>query len=118
VDAVDKKHGSIWVHRYRIIGTPRWIYEAWEPAGRFPHYGYQTLSFSMFPGGGVMGLIGSRDLPPEIDAVPVGPARWEAIAGWRKSEAARAHEAILAAFPGAAAGTRDGARIEVWEAAS
>lgn len=103
--------GDIAVQRYNIISTPFWVYQALEPmtthksistidreCGKCEHNGRRYDWF---------GKIGSRALPADIDALPVNEARFAACDAWRKGEYARAHAAIIAAFPEAAQG-KDG----------
>ncbi len=111
--------GPIAVQRYRIISTNLWIYRAVEPRtthksictidrsdGKCEHFGRRYDWF---------GDIGSQELPAEIDALPVGEARYAACVAWRKSESERARIAIEAAFPETAlAANRCGCEVELY----
>ena len=113
--------GPAVVSRYRIITTNIWVYEAREPMTT-----HRAMMSIHHPNGALIssatfgerrydwfGSIGSQDLPPEIEALPRGEGRVAACKAWRESEAHRAHEAILSAFPEAAHGEKRGADIEV-----
>lgn len=110
---------TIFVHRFALAGTGRGtpcvVFEAYE-ASRVcgEHSTITTLPEGL--GGAWVGTLTSRPLPAEIAAIPVGPARWAALAAFRAANEAEAYAAIAAAFPVAvriAAARRDGA-IEGW----
>lgn len=107
--------GEIAVQRYQIIGTRIWVYAAWEPSPRrADSVGtvHSTIT-SIDSQPGWYGAIGTRELPPEIEALPRGDARIEACRAYREREHARAREAIVAAFPEAARGTPQDGQIEL-----
>lgn len=80
------------VHRYNIITTPHWVYTVYEPDNRD-----HTSLF--YEGDQRLGKISSRKLPPEIDALPVGPTRWDAIKVWRDQLDEQIGALINLAFP-------------------
>lgn len=121
----DRFVGEICVRRYRIITTNLWVYEALEPCTT--HHTTQTIDrpegkLTCRDAGGLrrydsFGAIGTQALPAHIAAMSTRrehlDARLDACKAWRDSEARRAHEAILLAFPEAAHGEKCGAQIEV-----
>jgi len=77
-------------------------FRAWVAVDSYFATTHQTLS--TLDGVGRVGLVGTEFSPAEVQAIPVGPERTEAV---RRARALRAHEArraILAAFPEVAAG--------------
>lgn len=49
---------------------------------------------------GWYGRLGTRRLSDEINAIPVGEKRFEAVDGWQRAQHQEAYEAILAVYPG------------------
>jgi hypothetical protein len=94
------------VHRYSILTTDRVIYAAYE--ARNGHASWMTG-----PDGEALGQLMSRPLPAEVAAIPVGEARYEACKQDRAKNAAESFAAILAAYPEARDGTRDGFMGEI-----
>lgn len=105
----NKQVGNIIVHSYRVAGTKSLrVYGAYEASSYFgPHSSLLTID------GQTCGTLQSRRLTAEIDAIPVGPARFEACDAFRAANQAEAYAAIIAAFPEAAEGRRANGEIEV-----
>lgn len=101
MNAIKRNYVNVWrtfgdkfVHAYSILTTDRVIVAVYEK-----NDGHS--SFMTHPDLGVwVGQLTARKLPAEIDAIPVGPARFEAIGDWRKANEKEANDAIRAAFPG------------------
>lgn len=102
-------------HRYNICTTPFWIYEAWEriPSVMDNHSSVTSIRREDGEFLGWAGQIGTRPLPPEINAIPVGEERFAACNAYRQAQYEEAHALICQAFPEAAHGTKDGDRIQV-----
>ncbi len=67
------------VSTYRILGTNEYRIEVYEPTNLRDHkHTTLTLEFGKW-----WGSVTSRELPSDINAIPVGPVRWEAIAALR-----------------------------------
>lgn len=96
-----------WVHKYAILGTTVVCYEAYEPyAHGFDADGHYYRSHSTITSrddvaeGGWLGDVTTRDLPPEIEALPGGSdERVRAVRAWYDANRAVARQMILAAFP-------------------
>ncbi len=105
---------EILVKKYRVIGTRVVCYNAYEldmfGTGRFPNHSSITHDDAS---NRWWGQLGSRELPPEIDALPVGPERWAAIDAYRDAQHELAYRAILAACPEAAQGERRRGEVEI-----
>lgn len=63
------------VSNYKIIGTREWRVEVYEPT-TIGQGGHTTITSEF---GKWWGSITSRALPTDINAIPVGPVRWNAI---------------------------------------
>lgn len=93
--------GNYAVNRVRYIGENRFGYAVWEkdvPARLgFPH-GHSTITH--FDGFEYWwGQLGSRELPRDIDALPVGDARFAACAQFRRAQIRLAQRIIFLAYP-------------------
>jgi hypothetical protein len=101
--------GDVRVTKTRILGTRSLVvYAAYEPSSYFGrHFTLYTIEDV------VCGQLSSRRLPADVDAIAVGPARFEAIDAFRADNDAEAYEAILAAYPEAQGGRRRSGEIEV-----
>lgn len=113
--------GDLYVHAYRIIGTPHVIFECYERTRA-----YSTHSSFLTIDGKHMGRVGTRALPPEIDALPgpytpgvsdQGAARLAAVKRFQRDQYEECYRAILETFPEAAHGKRRDGEIEVTDAA-
>jgi hypothetical protein len=104
----NKAVGSVIVHKFSVAGTRSLVcFAAYEASSYFgPHSSLMTLD------GQTCGSLQSRRLPKEIDAIPVGPARFKACDAFRAANEQAAYAAIIAAFPEAAEGKRRGGEIE------
>ena len=104
-----KSVGPVIVTKHSIAGTNAIVYSVYEISSYFgPHSTLFTID------GETCGSLPSRRLPKEIQAIPVGPARFEACDAFRKANEEEAYKAILVAYPEAAEGTRSNGEIEVW----
>lgn len=100
----NKRVGNVIVHKFEMLpkGSGRVIFGAYEASSYFgDHSSLMTIE------GQTCGSIASRRIPAEIDALPVGPVRWEALDAFRAANLREAFAAILAAFPEAVEGRRD-----------
>jgi hypothetical protein len=103
------------VERYNIIGTRRWVYDAWEPSERngempFSHSTIRTVD------GRWMGRIGTRRLPAELEALPAySSERARAVGAFHEAQYEEAYAAIIAAFPAAEHGCRSMGEIATVE---
>lgn len=104
----NKQVGSVIVHKSAIGGTASLVvYTAYEASSYFgPHSSLFTID------GQTCGSLQSRRLPKEIDAIPVGQARFDAVDAFRHANENQAYTAIIAAFPEAADGRRVNGEIE------
>ena len=103
-----RRVGSVVVHRYSVAGTRGLVvYAAYEASSYFgPHSSLFTID------GQTCGTLPSRRLPTEIDALPVGQERFDAVDAFRHANEAEAYAAIVLAFPEAAEGQRRSGEIE------
>jgi hypothetical protein len=93
------------VQRYRILGTPCFVYQAWAPIPGLVFGGpYSTITSD---GGDWWGRLGTERLGPDLDALPRGEERVAAVRAWQQANDDRAYAIILRAFPEAAEGRRD-----------
>lgn len=113
--------GGLTVNAGRIIGTPHVVFSCYEPAR-----GYESHSSFLTINGQHMGRVGTRRLPPEIDALPgpyvygvadEGAARMAAVDRWHRDQYEECYRAICAAFPEACDGRRSSGEISVTDAA-
>lgn len=63
-----------------------------------------------------LGKVGTRILPANIDALPVGPERSAAVDAFHHQQYEMAYGAIIATFPEAAAGRRESGEVAVYNA--
>lgn len=93
----------------QVIGIPDGYYSAWEPEHR--DYGKHSTLTTL--DGATYGRIGTRALPPAIEALGLGTdERWAAVKEWHRTQDEEAYALILAAYPEAQDGHRsDG---EIW----
>lgn len=105
----NKTVGAVIVHKYSVAGCRSLVvFAAYEASSYFgPHSSLMTLD------GQTCGSLPSRRLPADIDAIPVGPARFAAVDAFRAANEAAAYEAIVAAYPEAADGRRQNGEIEL-----
>lgn len=85
------------VERYRIIGTDHFEYVALRPTvgGRFA--GYSSFSRAE---GTLCGVVGTEDLPDDLDALPpCSEERIAAVTAWQNQRSQEARDAISEAFP-------------------
>lgn len=102
---------SIIVHRCPVSVTLV-CYSAWEPSSYSgPHS--TVMSFA----GKVYGKVGTKRIPPELEALPAySMERANAVSRWYNEQKEAAYAAIIAKYPHAAKGARDGmGEIEVVE---
>lgn len=92
------------VHRYKVIGTFRWNYCAYEPGTPWStHATWTTFGTSVW-----YGSVMSRRIPQEIEAMKAGsPERLAACAAWSVERRRDALAAIHAAFPETKGGRQD-----------
>lgn len=109
MSSAHKTVGSVIVTKHQIIGTKHFVFGAYE-ASAYSGRHSSLLSID----GQCCGSLASRPMPAEIAALPVGPARWEALDEFRAANEAEAYAAIVAAFPEAADGERSRGEIEIW----
>lgn len=84
---METKHGL--VHFYRIIGTDHVIAKVYEPGA------VMNTHSSITTFGGVWhGELGTRVLPPEIEALPRGDARLKAVYAHRDAQNARVRSLV------------------------
>lgn len=102
--------GSLIVARTPIGGSNCVAFSAWQPApGSWPKHS-TIMSFD-----GVMaGRVGSDPIPECIDQMARGADRVAAVRKFYDDCNQRAYDAIVAAFPEAAEGTRSIGEIEIW----
>jgi hypothetical protein len=98
--------GDILVERYNIIGTPFWKYRAWEPLA-----GHSTITSG--PEGRRLGEVRTRPLPAEIEGLPYGDRRIDAVEDWHLEQYREAYRAIRQAFPEASFGKASDGVIEL-----
>ena len=102
VDAT-RKVGSVVVHRYRIIGTPRVVHAVYVPGATY----FSEFSTTFRIDGVLCGKLTSKQIPANVNALPVGPARFAACDAHRSELEEQAYRAIVEAFPDAAHGARE-----------
>jgi hypothetical protein len=83
------------VQRYSIIGTTTTVYRAHRPAPGYmgPYHTLCTIDDKLF------GDVSTHEPPPDVDAIPPGPARVAAVHGWYDSQYQEAYRLIFEAFP-------------------
>ena len=104
---------TVYVHRFALaggFGTPHVVFEALEASKVMGAHSEITTT----PTGEWVGTLTSRPIPADIEALPVGPARWAALDAFRAANEAEAYAAINAAFPVTVriAAARDNGAIE------
>lgn len=83
------------VHRYNILTTIHVIYAVYEPGANW--YTHSTLHHD---GSEYLGRLGTRTLPPDIDALPaMSDARIEAVREYHQMQYNLAYQVILTAYP-------------------
>lgn len=93
---VRTESGDMVVSRYSILTTTRVCYRVYEP-GSFTR-SHSTITH--FDGlSGWYGELVTRELPPEIEALPAGNARSEACHNYWHALELIAHAIILKAYP-------------------
>lgn len=106
------------VTRTQICGTRCWVYTASKrlAASPFEAHSHSTISRPDDDDQAWYGQMGTEDLTPETNAIPVGPARFAACDAERADRYAHAYGTILLAFPeaGIAKAKRDMGEIEIW----
>ena len=131
-----KRIGDKVVRKYSVGATDLIVYEAWEPSARSRRLEPVNHSTITTIEGQWYGRIGTRYLPPEIEALPRGDERYRAVGKWHEDQYEESYRLIIQAFPEAGAGkrsmgeitlhwtspgagrpklTRDDVRVEVWE---
>lgn len=95
-----KKVGSIIVIKHRSVGGG-YVFGAYEPSSIMGKH-----STILHVEGQCYGAVGTRRLPAEIEALPVGLKRSAACDAFRKANVEEAYVAILMAYPEASEGTR------------
>ncbi|MGE5571096.1 MAG: hypothetical protein ACM3S5_18835 [Rhodospirillales bacterium] len=111
------------VRRFNICTTRTWVYAVYEPTELAGHDDDAHSTVTTFEGHvgrlsdgrstNWWGRLGTRGLPSDINALPVGEARSNAVAAYHDKQYALAYRLILAAFPEAADGRRDMGEIEI-----
>jgi hypothetical protein len=104
--------GAYYVHRYSILSTDRVVYAVYEPMTGVLLDSSHSSMMTHPELGRWVGQVSSRRLPAEVDAIPVGPARWDAIDALRAAQAAECFNAIVGAYPEAARGEFSANRCE------
>ena len=107
---------GIRVQRIRMLGgTPWYTFAAWEPsASFFSGAAHSTVTTFDDAPGAWFGKVSTGPLPADIAALPARTEkRATAVRAWFDSEYARAHAAIVEAFPEAAQGEKSGSEISM-----
>ncbi len=104
-----KRANGLVVTKTKILGSGRFVFDAYEPSS---YFGKHSTLFTIE--GQCHGSVPSRRLPEEIDIIPVGSARWEALDAFRSANETEAYAAILAAFPEAAKGHLSMGHIDLY----
>lgn len=93
----------------RVIGTRIDVFSVWERTSGYagPHSSFFTI------GDVLMGKVGARRLPFEIDVLPRGDTRLAAVTAFQQAQYEEAYAAILAEYPQAAQGRRDMGEITI-----
>lgn len=112
-----RQANGLTVEKFNVIGTDLWIFQAWEPSGRaangrpWRHSSLTTIDACCEQ---TMGKVGTRDLTPELEALPAySEERFAAVTAWHEAQYQEAYTAILAAFPEAALGRRSDGSVTV-----
>lgn len=90
-----------WIHKYNILGTTIVDYAAWEPYTCSNDNGHFTRSHSTVTtyAGLSLGDVTMRDIPADMDALPCGDERVNAVRAWYRANEEAARALVLAAFP-------------------
>lgn len=86
------------VHAYRLLGTETWVIAAYEKTDGYASTKHSSVT-SFDGSNSTYGRITSRRITPEIDALPVGEARFQACAGFRETSKAFAYSLIWGVYP-------------------
>lgn len=88
------------VHKASIIGTSIVVYEVWEPYvnGRIDGRYFSTHSTITYQDGVALGDMTTRDIPPEMDALPSGDERVRAVRAWYDANKAEARAVVLSVY--------------------
>lgn len=93
---------EILVCRTPILGTDTVVYSAWEPTGSALTAQHGTIRSRRDldeTATGWLGRIGTKQLPAQDNALPVGPSRSAAVRHWYATEYDRAYAEILRCYP-------------------
>jgi hypothetical protein len=104
---------TVYAHRYSILSTDTVIYAAYEDVEKSAAHPFGDHS-SLLTHPALdrwVGTVDSKALPIEVDALPVGPARFVACDAFRAANCAIAQRAILLAYPEASKGTARGPEV-------
>lgn len=91
-----------WAHKYSVLGTTIICYAAYETCTQgFDADGqYHSTHNSMtHHDGECLGDVVTREIPGNIDAIPVGEQRSNLVTAWYNANRAVAQWVVLAAFP-------------------
>lgn len=77
------RFGKYLIRAYSIIGAPRVVVSVWEP---FDGHGSMVRVE-----GETWGRVGTARLPKDLEAMPTGEDRYNAVSDWYRSEWGRAH---------------------------
>lgn len=82
-------------------GTNVWAFSVYEQMASLGSYTHSTIMHGDDLGnaGGWFGRLGTRQLPQWIDAIPVGPKRFQAVGRWHRAQYRAAYKVILANLP-------------------
>jgi hypothetical protein len=96
------------VYRFRVLGTRMTVYAVYEPTYNGADHGTVTTFHGRW-----YGRVGTRRIPPEIQALPLGEERTRAVEAHYSQQYELAYQVILRAFPEAADGEREAGEIVV-----
>ena len=90
------------IRKINILGTNNYIFSAWEPTtlkgtNHIPiipsHSTITTINGKWY------GRIGTREITPELNSIPVGIERFKKMKEYREEQYQKAYQAILAEYP-------------------
>ena len=90
------------IRKINILGTNTYIFSAWEPTtlkgtNHTPiipsHSTITTINGQWY------GRIGTREITPELNSIPVGLERFEKMKEYREGQYNEAYQAILTEYP-------------------
>ena len=90
------------IRKINILGTNTYIFSAWEPTIlKGTNYTPIIPSHSTITNinGQWFGRIGTREVTPELNSIPVGIKRFEKMKQYREKQYNEAYEAILVEYP-------------------